>query len=322
MVGTILLEWSQCEESGDVDWKIVFNELMPERSIVVWEASTGPKDGVRNDLEQVEFVVMWTIPFSELAKLPKLRAVLLLGAGTDHLKDLNTFASHIPIVRLVDDKVARDMGAYALHWVMHYHFCFDQYLRLQAYGVWRKCPEYVDRSQFAVGVMGMGFAGRAVCDALLAMGYRVLALSRSGRGYKSVQSFSQEHINLFAAECNAVVNVLPLTDETRGIVDASLLGKLRPGAIFINMGRGDSVVDGAVLDALRNGRLRAAVLDVFQEEPLPPNSPFWSEDKVVITPHVSGRPFVRSSVKSVVDNIRRLERGEQPFPTLDRQIGY
>ncbi|CAN8065551.1 unnamed protein product [Agarophyton chilense] len=322
MGGGILLELSQCENSDNCDWIEILSELLPTHSTVVWEEWKAENPIERSSLDQVEYAITWTIPFKELSMLPKLRAVLLLGAGTDHITDLHELPERIPVIRLVDGEVVSNMAAYAVHWVTHFHFCFDQYIRLQVTRSWKQFPAYVPRKQFTVGVLGMGHIGKAVCNSFLALGYRVQALSRSRQCYMGVKIFDQDQMQPFLSECNALVNVLPLTDETSGLLDVNLLQMLPRGAIFINIGRGATVVDDAVCRALDSEHLKAAVLDVFHEEPLSPSSPFWTHEKVVVTPHISGRPFGRSSAKHIVENIKRIERGDQPFPVVDRKKLY
>lgn len=324
MGSTVLLEAIFGEEEESEAWLLTLRELLPWHTILLWQWKEDTKfdQPLSPDLLNVQYAIVWCTPAKELAKLPNLRAVLLQGAGADQLASTDALPSHIPIVRLIDDQVASDMAAYALHWVLHFHFRFDFYLGNQPSRKWQLCPPYQPRSNFTVGVLGLGNVGKRVCDLMLSVGYRVLACSRTKSHYDGVTVFSAENLDSMLSQTNALINVLPLTDSTRDCLDAARLQLLPHGAILINIGRGATLVDDALCQALDSGGVKAAVLDVFREEPLPQNSPFWAHKNVTVTPHTAGRVFARSSVKYVVENINRIELGEKPFPILDRRQQY
>lgn len=324
MTGSVLLQVFRDVSGENEAWQQQLRNLLPNHKILTWETTKAAEknNGLARELSEVEYAVIWTMPLSDIAKLPRIRAVLLLGAGADQLQPIDALPVHIPIVRLIDEEVARDMASYALHWVLHFHYSLDEYIRRQAKRVWLQCPPYPPRGEFTVGVLGLGNVGSAVCETMKSVGYCVLACGRTGRHFDGVQTFPVEELDSFLSECNALINVLPMTAATANILDAARLQQLPRGALIINMGRGGTLVDSALCDALDSGHLKAAILDTFRDEPLPSDSPFWKHEKIVVTPHISGRTYARSAAKYVADNIARIERGENPFPVLDRQRGY
>eukprot|EP00178_Gracilaria_changii_P019970 TRINITY_DN57_c0_g1_i3.p1 TRINITY_DN57_c0_g1~~TRINITY_DN57_c0_g1_i3.p1 ORF type:complete len:343 (-),score=44.11 TRINITY_DN57_c0_g1_i3:5098-6126(-) len=328
MGGTILLELYHHLELEHNSWIQRLGEQLPDHKVLAFKGDRHHHNISefskldRRDLEEVEYAVIWRTPIQTLAKMPKLRAVLLCGAGADHLKPFDALPNHIPIVRLVDQDVARNMATYVLHWVVHFHFAFDVHQRNQTKQNWERTAPLLSRQEFCVGVLGFGNIGREICRAMRSIGYRVIACRRSRGQEEGIQCYSVADMDSFLSECNALINILPLTAETENMVNLSRLLKLRKGAIFVCLGRGATFVEKDLCEALDRGHLTAAVLDTFREEPLPLTSPFWTHERIVVTPHISGATLARSSAKYVVDNIKRIERGEQPFPILDRQLQY
>lgn len=272
------------------------------------------------DRSEIEFVVMWKIPADELQSLPNLRAVLLTGAGTNHLRPLDAFPD-VPIVRLADQTVATDMAAYAMHWVLHFHRGMDVYRWQQEAANWQR-HRYRPARDFTVGVLGMGNIGGAVADAALALGYPVRGWSASGRERDGVASFAGADLDDFLTGCDAVINVLPLTTDTYRLMNTSRLAQLPKGACVINIGRGGTIDHDALIVALDTGRLSGAALDVFSAEPLPEDSPLWRHPRVALTPHISGSTHPETAADYIAANIKRLQAGESPFPELDRSTGY
>lgn len=272
------------------------------------------------DRSEIEFVVMWKIDADALHELPNLKAILLTGAGTNHLRPIDDFPD-VPIVRLADETVATDMAAYVIHWVLHFHRGMDVYRWQQDATKWQR-HRYRPTRDFTVGVLGMGNIGGAVADAALALGYQVRGWSASGRERAGVTSFAGDQLDSFLKGCDALVNVLPLTSDTYRLLNASRLAQLPKGACLINVGRGGTVDHDALVVALDTGRLCGAALDVFSAEPLPEDSPLWSHPRVALTPHVSGSTHPETAADYIAANISRIKAGDAPFPLLDRTAGY
>lgn len=293
-------------------WVAELRRRLPSEDFRTW-----PDIG---DPSEIEFVVMWKIPAEELSALPNLRAILLTGAGTNHLRPIEDYPD-VPVVRLADQTVASDMAAYAVHWVLHFHRGMDVYRWQQGESTWQR-HRYRPTRDFTVGVLGMGNIGGAVADAALALGYPVRGWSASGRERDGVTSFSGDALDEFLSGCDALINVLPLTSDTYRLLNTSRLAQLPKGACVINVGRGGTIDHDALVAALDAGRLSGAALDVFSAEPLPEDSPLWSHPRVALTPHISGSTMPETATDYIATNITRMRSGEEPFPILDRTAGY
>ncbi|MDH3299342.1 MAG: glyoxylate/hydroxypyruvate reductase A [Acidimicrobiia bacterium] len=300
-------------------WMAAMAAELPEEDLFLW-----PQVGASGS---VEYVLAWEMTIEDLTDFPNLKAVFSLGAGVDQWMGL---AEHpelgsVDVVRLVDPAMSDQMAAYALHWVLHYQRGFDQVAGLKQQRQF-KPPSQTDGSDYTVGILGHGNIGRRVSQAFIDLGYPINAWTRSGgRGHPdpSVTHFiGSEQLDDFLAASRAVVNVLPNTDETLGLLDRKRLAAFAPGSVFINMGRGTVVKETDLLNALDDGPLRAAVLDVTDPEPPPSASALFEHPKVVLTGHCAGMTVVSTASRVIADNIRRLRRGEAAFPLLDPERGY
>ena len=273
-----------------------------------------------HDPDPVEFAVFWHHDPEDLRRYPRLRAILSVSAGVEQF--LGAGYPDVPIVRLSDMAMADEMAAYAVHWVVHFHRRMDAYLHLQATRKW-KPTRTVEAHGFPVGILGFGVMGRRVGRALAGLGYPINAWTRTGGQDAGVHHYrGTDGLDRMLRSSDAVINVLPLTPATEGLMDGNRFACFRKGSLYIAMGRGGTTVEADLLAALDHGPLDAAVLDVTGSEPLPGDSPLWNRPRVRITPHASG--FTRSVTAAplVAANIRRIQRGEQPFPLYDPRRGY
>lgn len=320
MPGVILVE---VYKPDDKQWLQAIAQQLPSFHIESWTVDT-PNEQICRYRHQVEFVVAWKIPASILTTLPNLRAVLMMSAGVDTIQPIDAIPKRIPIVRLVDNVVFEDMAVYVVSWVTHFHLQMDVYVKQQANKFWHAPPLYTPRVEFTVGVLGFGNVGQAICKAVCNLGYRVCAWCRSVRhNVPDVCVYTGKHqLDQFLRQVDVLVNALPLTDQTRNLINSECLAKLKGGVVFINVGRGATVDTEALCVALDSGVLRAAVLDTHETEPLPPESALWSHPSIVVTPHISGRSLAKSGSKIVANNIKRICAGEDPFPVVNRDRGY
>lgn len=273
------------------------------------------------DKAQIEYAAVWDIPPGELATYPNLKAILILGAGGDFLLKDDRLPA-VPIVRLVDESVVRDMVQYCQYWVTHYYRRFDRYAQQQLAHHWHRA-EYPPLSEYRVGVLGLGTIGTQVARSLSGSGYSVSAWVRSARDTEGLTLYSgADQFDAFMTNLDLLINVLPLTPDTDSFLNLDRLRLLPRGAKVINISRGAVMDEQALKTLLDTGHLSGAALDVFAQEPLPPQSWMWQHPKVCITPHSSGQTFARTAVHSLVNNIRRIEAGETPFPLFDRNSGY
>jgi glyoxylate/hydroxypyruvate reductase A len=280
----------------------------------VWP-DTGP-------LDRVSYALVWKPPLGLLKTLPALKGILSLGAGVDHLFLDPDLPRGVPIVRMVDAGYAQQMSEYALYGVLHFHRNMGDYLAQQRRGQWRPLAA-IPAAECSVGVMGLGILGLDFVRAVRPLGYRVLGWSRTHKDLPGVVTFQgPDGLQPFLAGSRILANFLPLTSHTRGILNARTFAELPRGAALINIARGAHLVEADLLAALDSGQLSGALLDVFQEEPLPSGHPFWQHPKIFMTPHVAGQAIAELMVSQVVDNIRRIERGERPIGVVDPARGY
>lgn len=293
-------------------WIERLGAMLPDDELRLW-----PDTG---DAATVEFAIAWRLPRATMHSFTNLRAVLSLSAGAEQWQQEGM--PDVPIVRLADPAMSSEMAAYAVHWVMHHQRRFDVILEQQRQGIWDEPPS-TPAWDYNVGVLGYGTIGMTIGHAFKQLGYQVSGWSRSGRSEPGVTHYAgAEQLVEFLGAVDAVVNVLPSTPETTKLLDRPRLAAMRPGSVLVNIGRGTVLDEFALVEALDGGPLGAAVLDVTDPEPPPADSPLWNHPGVVLTPHVAGRTRLETSSELVVANIARIRSGEEPFPLLDRSVGY
>lgn len=286
-------------------WQKIFQTLAPNREVVVWNKNEAPM-GAR-------YAVVWQPPLALFEKEKKLQAIFNLGAGVDALGINSVVPAHVPVYRIEDAGMAVQMAEYAIYGVLLATERFSTYSKLQKQLDWAPQPPVL-RSQWPIGVMGYGQIGSKVAKALAQLGYPISVWVRSERvNDEHIQFYSgRAGFDHFLKQTRVLINVLPLTEETRGIVNKECLEKMQKDGFFINMARGAHVVDDDLLSALRGGQLKGALLDVFHEEPLPKTHPFWQEPNVYLTPHIAGISLYEECAKQVIEKLFLLERGIEP----------
>jgi glyoxylate/hydroxypyruvate reductase A len=281
------------------------------------------------DVAQIEHALVWQPPRGLLKTLPNLRLIVSVGAGVDALLD-DPDLPPVPMVRFVDADLTGRMREYVALHVLYHHRRMSEFRELQARKVWKYLAEPAAH-EVRVGLMGLGVLGSAAARALQHFGYRLCGWTRSRKSLDGIACYAGDaELEQFLAETDILVALLPLTSETRGILNCRLLGKLSrrgrdgrlPGPVLINAGRGGLQVDADVLASLEAGELYAASLDVFEAEPLPHSSPLWSHPRVVVTPHNAAEsapvPIVRYALKQMAAE----RRGEPLLNIVDRTRGY
>jgi glyoxylate/hydroxypyruvate reductase A len=244
-----------------------------------------------------------------LASLPRLRCIQSLWAGVDKLLADLTLPAQVPLVRMVDPAMSAAMAETALWAVLGLHRRFFDYAAQQTQSQWFSHAQR-RADEVSVLVLGAGQMGAAVASRLQAMGYRVAT-------WRARDGSSPE-----LAAVEIVINLLPLTAATHGVLNAQFFAALPRGASVINLARGAHVVDGDLLAALDSGHIHRAVLDVFHVEPLPVEHAFWRHPRVTMLPHVAALTDVRSGAQVVVGNLRALSRGQDMVHVVDRGRGY
>lgn len=277
-----------------------------------------------------DFAVVWKPPRELFAARPQLRAIFNLGAGVDAILALErehpgTLSRDTLLVRLEDSGMAQQMSEYVMHTVLRYQRRFDEYALAQARREWHVLAPH-PRDTFTVGVLGVGVLGAQVARAVASLHVPVRGFSRSAKHLDGIATFSGElhgpQFDAFLAGVKVLVNLLPATPDTEGALNARTFSKLARGAYLVNVARGSHLVEQDLLDALANGTLSAATLDVFRDEPLPPDHLFWHEPRIAVTPHCSALTLRDEAISQVADKIAALTCGETVSGVVDVDRGY
>jgi len=269
-----------------------------------------------DDPKSVEIALIWNLPDGGLERFTNLRAILSLGAGIDQL-DPECLPKQIPIARLVDASLTRTMVDYAKTAVYRYHRRFHVFERQSRDCKWTFIPPTLTANT-SVGILGLGEIGREIALALQREGFDVRGWSRTPKQLENVRTYTgRDGLKTMVGGSDIVLNVLPLTDETRHILSRELFAQFRDGTCLINMGRGMHLVEPDLLDAIASGKVEAATLDVFSVEPVPPMHPFWNHPSILITPHVAGISRPMTAVATIAANIRRAMVGERLLYQVD-----
>ena len=271
------------------------------------------------DLSNVEALFVWKpMDSGVLERLPNLKWVSSLGAGVDHLVRDKQIPKHIPITRIVDPNLTRDMTNYCILGVMMYQRSMDQHRSNQQNAVWDRLPY----ANLNVGVLGLGELGAHCAKHLALLGFNVSGFSRTPKAIDGVNCHSEDQMNDFLKPLDVLINLLPVTPQTESILNAELFNEMKKGSYLINVARGNHLVEQDLIENLDNYHLSGALLDVFREEPLPTDHPFWTHSKVKITPHVASVSDPNSVIKLLLENADRLIEGKELLNQIDKNAGY
>ncbi|MGB6153666.1 MAG: glyoxylate/hydroxypyruvate reductase A [Pricia sp.] len=302
-------------QDGKIDfWKDALKAQSPELKVF------GYLEDHPND--DIEMALVWKHPKGSLAEYPNLKLIASNGAGVDFIFKDPDVPTGVPITRIVDTKLADDMSEHVLAVIMGHLKNLETYKLQQTQGVW-KPRDYHRISDYTVGIMGLGELGRVLAEDLVRFGFKVQGWSNSSKSIENVKTFAgDEALISFLSSSEILVCLLPLTDKTTGILNASLFKQLPKKAFVINVARGGHLVDEDLIKMLDNGHLSGAGLDVYHQEPLPETHPFWQHEKIHMTPHYASVSDPRSVVPQILENYRRVQTGEAFLNQVSFKKGY
>lgn len=299
-------------------WIEGMQQKLPEASVRQWQPG---------DNQPADYALVWHPPVEMLSGRQELKGVFALGAGVDSI--LSKLQAHpemlpkgVPLFRLEDTGMALQMQEYAVSQVLHWFRRFDDYQALKQQAKWQPLDDY-RHENFTIGVLGAGVLGGKVAESLAAWGFPVRCWSRSKKDYHGVTSYAgAEQLDEFLNGTRVLINLLPNTPQTVGIINSQLLNKLADGAYVMNLARGVHLIEDDLLAALDSGKVKSAMLDVFAKEPLPENSPLWKHPRVAITPHLAAVTRPEEAMVYIAKTIRQIENGESPGGQVSLDNGY
>ena len=300
-----------CTDTKAEPWLAGLRAALPHATVAEWPPGAA----------QADHAVVWAPPQQFVDEQAGLKGLFNIGAGVDALLKLK-LPPTIKLVRLDDAGMSVQMAEYVSHAVIRHFREFDGYEADVAQGKWSYRKPRL-RTDFPVGVMGLGVLGERVARALRQFDFPVRGWSRSPKAMADVACYAGPGaFSTFLSSCRVLVNLLPLTAETHNILNRETLSRLRPGGYLINVARGAHLVDEDLLALLDSGQMAGATLDVFRTEPLPPEHGFWKHPKITVTPHTSARTLREESIAQIAGKILALERGEPIAGLVDPVRGY
>ncbi|CDZ61983.1 D-isomer specific 2-hydroxyacid dehydrogenase NAD-binding protein [Neorhizobium galegae bv. orientalis] len=295
-------------------WCQMLRDLMPDWNVY-------PIDKVP-DPDAVTYSVLWRPATGSMKPFRNLKAIVSLGAGIDHVLADEQLPTHVPIIRTVGTDLTQRMKEYVALHVLRHHRELPAIQANQARQLWEQIV-VPPATQRRVGVMGLGNLGAVAADLLKQIGFEVRGWSRSPKDLPGIQCFSgAEGFGAFLEGTEILVCLLPLTESTRGILNADTFNRLKRGASIVNAARGPHLVDSDLVEALNSGQISSATLDVFHVEPLPNTHPFWTNPKITVTPHVASLIDAPTGSKIVAKNIRTFQETGTVADLADAKRGY
>ncbi|HEX2010842.1 MAG TPA: glyoxylate/hydroxypyruvate reductase A [Roseateles sp.] len=295
-------------------WAEIFAREAPQLDFRIWP-------DIGDDPAAVRYLAAWEPPADIRGLFPNLQVLFSSGAGVDQFR-FDELPADLPVVRMVEPGIINGMVEYVSWAVLSLHRDMPAYQRQQRAASWRPI-QVLPAAKRRIGVLGLGSLGQAVLGQLRGFGFDCAGWSRSRHAIEGVQCFAgADELPAFLARSELLICLLPLTDATRGFLNAGLFSQLPAGAGLVHVGRGPQLVEADLLAALGSGRLSHAVLDVTDPEPLPATHAFWLHPQVWLTPHIASMTQPETAARVALDNVRRFEAGEKMNGVVDRGLGY
>jgi glyoxylate/hydroxypyruvate reductase A len=295
-------------------WKNALIEKLPNTVIEVYPNV--------KDNEGVDFVICWKPKKKIFEQFPNIKVIQSVGASVEHITNSQTINDDNIITRIVDEKLSNDMWEFLITIVLSELKNISSYFAQKSDRIWQQHP-YKSINNTTVSILGLGSIGAYVAEKFAQIGFNVKGWSTSKKEILKVKSYSGENeFDTFLDNSDFLINLLPLTDKTKEILNKSVLQKLPKNAFLINVGRGEHLVDEDLMDLLNTSMLSGAFLDVFREEPLPKEHPFWNHSKIQITPHIASLTNVETAIDQITENYKRFLKKEELLNIVSLKKGY
>ncbi len=291
-------------------WRKLLEPALPQDRFFAWPDVNGGA---------IDVAIVATHPAGTFARLPRLKFIQSLWMGVENILADAEVPRAVPLARLIDPGMVHAMAETVIASVIDWHRHRYLFRAQQRERKWKAHKQFLP-SDRTVGLLGLGELGSYAAAQLLALGFKVCGWSRRPKSIDGVHCSTD--LDEVVARSQALVCLLPLTAQTRGVLNKDAFARMPKGGCVINLARGAHVVVPDLLAALESGQLAHAYLDVFETEPLPADAPLWAHPGVTITPHIAALTEPRTAVTKIVENIERLRRGEAPLHCVDRQAGY
>ncbi|MGY0587672.1 MAG: 2-hydroxyacid dehydrogenase [Paraglaciecola chathamensis] len=300
-------------QSRNDNWQTLFADALPD---VTWHHWPHVEDKAA-----IELMIVWKLPRDYQQDYPNLKVIFSVGAGVDQL-DLASVPEHIQVVRMLDPGITKGMSEFIAMHVLNIHRDTFSYINANKTATWQQIPTIPSKKR-RVGIFGLGHLGQAAAKTVLDLGFSVNGWSRSPKQVTQVNCFSgDKELPAFLSQTDILVSLVPLTPETRGILNLNTLSLLPKGASIINVGRGEQLIPEDVITLLDAEHLAHAVLDVFAIEPLPESHPLWQHPQVIVTPHIAAVTQDDSAGQVLLANVQRYINQTPLIGTVDRELGY
>lgn len=295
-------------------WLKAIQQHLPEQVIEVYPNISNP--------DKVEFALCWKADQNVLNKFPNLKVIHSVGAAVDHITKFQEIKSDQQICRIVDDQLSSDMFEFVLSVILAQLKNSPIYQQYQQQKSWSP-KVYRNISDVQMGILGLGEIGKVVAKRLTDVGFKVKGWSNSRKHIEKVKSYAgMDKLSNFLAGTDFLINLLPVTSATENLLNKAHLNQLNKGAFFINVGRGEHLVEEDLIALLDEGHLSGALLDVFKIEPLPKDHPFWVHPKIQITPHIASVTNIDSAVLLVAENYHHYLAGRPLKQVVDLEKEY
>jgi glyoxylate/hydroxypyruvate reductase A len=274
------------------------------------------------DKEAVDFVICWKPKKNVFNEFPNIKIVQSVGASIEHITNSQTIKEEFTITRIVDEKLSNDMWEFLITIVLSELKNSRTYLRQKAEKVWKQ-HDYKAIKNTTISILGLGSIGGYVAEKFAQIGFNVKGWSASKKQISNVKSYiGEDEFDAFLENSDFLINLLPLTFKTKGILNKTTFQKLPRESFLINVGRGEHVIEADLIYALDAALLSGAFLDVFAKEPLPKEHLFWKHPKIQITPHVASLTNVDTAIKQIIENYRRFLKNEEVLNRISLKKGY